>query len=145
MGKLADINDQHQFVRDNQVKWGVHPVFEKIHGERVPVGYELELSAVCDSPRQDVCPGSPASIRLFCELKTLAEQLVPKKLDDTQIDILPFDHSVHLDPTQHFRPRVLLKLQIIHAADYFQPAGAFETHCLHELEIALGSLGALKT
>ena len=145
MGKLADINDQHQFVRDNQVKWGVHPVFEKIHGERVPVGYELELSAVCDSPRQDVCPGSPASIRLFCELKTLAEQLVPKKLDDTRIDILPFDHSVHLDPTQHFRPRVLLKLQIIHAADYFQPAGAFETHCLHELEIALGSLGALKT
>ena len=98
-----------------------------------------------DSPRQDVCPGSSASIRLFCELKTFAEQLVPKKLDDTRIDILPFDHSVHLDPNQHFRPRVLLKLQIIHATYYFQPAGASEAHCLHELEIALGSLGALKT
>jgi hypothetical protein len=38
-----------------------------------------------------------------------------------------------------------LKLQIVHAADYFQPSGAFEHHCLHEVEIALGSLGALKT
>ena len=39
MGELADINDQQQFVRNNQVKWGVHPIFEKVRGERVPVGY----------------------------------------------------------------------------------------------------------
>jgi hypothetical protein len=145
MNELADIHDQQQFVRDNQVKWGVHPIFEKVRGERVPVGYELELSALCDSPRQGFWSNSPASMRLFCGLKTLAEKLVPDDLDGTRIDILPFDHSVHLDPNQHFRPRVLLKLQIIHAADYFQPAGASEAHCLHELEIALGSLGARKT
>ena len=145
MSEQADTHDLQQFVRDNQVRWGVCPIIEKVRGERVPVGYELELSAVCDSLRQDFCPGSSASIRLFCELKTFAEQLVPKELDDTQIDISPFDHAVHLDPSQHFRPRVLLKLQIIHAADYFRPAGAPEAHCLHELEIALGSLGALKT
>ena len=144
MVELADIHDQQKFVRDNQVKWGVHPIFEKVRGERVPVGYEIELSAVCDSPRQDFSPGSSASIRLFCELKTFAEQIVPKKLDDTRIDILPFDHSVHLDPNQHFRPRVLLKLQIIHATDYFQSAGDSEADCLHELEIALRSLGAIK-
>lgn len=145
MSEPADIHDLQQFVRDHQVKWGVRPIFEKVRGERVPVGYELELSALCDSPRQTFWSNSPASIRRFCGLKTLAEKLVPDELDATRLDILLFDHSVHLEPAQHFRPRVLLKLQIIHAADYFQPAGASEAHCLHELEIALGSLGALKT
>ena len=98
---------------------------------------------MCDSPRQGIGPNAPASIRLFGGLKTLAEQL-NYKLDATQIDVLSFDHSVHLDPTQHSRPCVLLKLQIIRAGDYFQPASASETNCLHQLEIALGSLGALK-
>src|SRR5262245_48470577 len=102
MSEPADINDQQQFVRDHQVKWGVQPIFEKVRGERVPVGYELELSALCDSPRQGFGSNSPASIRLFCGLKTLAEKLVPDDLDGTRIDILPFDHSVHLEPNQHF-------------------------------------------
>jgi hypothetical protein len=128
MNELADIHDQQQFVRDHQVKWGVHPIFEKVREERVPVGYDVELSALCDSPHQGFWSNSPASIRLFNGLKTLAEKLVPDELDATRIDILPFDHSVHLDPTQYFRPRVLLKLQTIHAADYFQPAGASEAH-----------------
>jgi hypothetical protein len=69
---------------------------------------------------------------------------MPDKLDGTRIDVLSFDHSVHLDPNQHSRPCVLLKLKIIRAGDYFQPASASETNCLHQLEIALGSLGAIK-
>ncbi len=147
MSKPADIHDLQQFVRDNQVEWSVHAIVEKVRGERVPVGYELEISAVSDSTRTSQCfrPDSPASARLFCGLKTLVETLVPHTLDGTRIDVLPFDHSVHLDPRQRFRPRVLLKLQIIHAADYFQPASASEDHCLHELETALSSLGAVKS
>jgi hypothetical protein len=144
MIKPADITDQQQFVRDNQVRWWAYPIFEKVRGERVPVGYELELSAVFDSRRQGFHSNGPASSRLFCRLKTLAEKLLPDKLGGTRIDILPFDHSVHLDPNRDLRPRVLLKLQIIHAANYFQPASASEAHCLHELEIALSSLGAVK-
>lgn len=147
MIKLADINGQQRFVRDNQVEWGVHSIFEKVRGERVPVGYELEISAVSDSTRtsQYFGPDSPAPAQLFCGLKTLVETLVPHTLDGTRIDVLPFDYSVHLDPRQRFRPRVLLKLQIIHAADYFQPVTDAQAHCLHELEIALGSLGAIKS
>jgi len=144
MSELADIHDLQQFVRDNQVWWGVYPIVEKVRGERVPVGYELELRAVCNSPRQGFDPNSPASIRSFGGLKSLAERLMPDKLDGTRIDVLPFDHSIHLDPNQHSRPCVLLKLHIIHAGDYFQPASASEANCLHELEIALSSLGAIK-
>ena len=147
MSEPADTHDLQKFVRDNQVRWGVYPIIEKVRGQRVPVGYELELSAVSDITRtsQYFGPDSPASAQLFCGLKTLVETLVPHTLDGTRIDVLPFDHSVHLDPRQRFRPRVLLKLQIIHEADYFQPASASEDHCLHELETALSSLGAVKS
>jgi hypothetical protein len=73
MGEPADIHDLQQFVRDNQVKWGVYPIIEKVRGERVPVGYELELSAVCDSPRQGIGPNAPVSIRLFGGLNLNSE------------------------------------------------------------------------
>ena len=90
--------------RDNQVEWGVHSIFEKVRGERVPVGYELEITAVSDITRtsQYFGPDSPASPQLFCGLKTLVETLVPHTLDGTRINVLPFDHSVYLDPRQHF-------------------------------------------
>ena len=116
MSEPADIHDLQQFVRDNQVEWGVHSIVEKVRGERVPLGYELEISAVSDSTSQCSRPDSPASAQLFCGLKTLVEALVPHTLDGTRIDVLTFDHSVHLEPRQRFRPRVLLKLQIIHVS-----------------------------
>jgi len=125
-----------QFVRDNQVKWEVRPIVEIVGGEKVSVGYELEISAASN--------GIAASPALFRDLTAVAQSVLPRELDATRVEVLPFDHSVRLDPHDRLRPRVLLKLRIIHATGYFQAATSDQTKCLREVEQALRSLGVTK-
>jgi len=138
------MDNLRQFVREHQVSWEAHPIFETVDGQRVPVGYELELHAIGNGTRQTVNPDSPTTIQLFRGLETLAEPILPPELNASRVEILPFDHSVHLDPHEHLRPQVLLKLRIFHAMDYFQAASSNETQCLHELENSFKALGATK-
>lgn len=144
MSTLSDIDKLKQFIRDHHVSWETHSINETVGGERVPVGFELELHAVCNGTHDPVFPASPSTSELFHRLETLVEKILPVELRGSQIEVLPFDRSVHLDPHEQLRAHVLLKLRIVDATQYFQAADSGESGCLRELEESLKALGARK-
>src|SRR5215472_9504718 len=121
-----------ELIQHHQICYEVWPQWAMVEGRKVQVGFEVDL---CAATRNEPDPGQ------FENLKELAASILPRDQSTTGFEILPFDNSIHESPRRHFRPEVVLGVQIVHKHGSEQPVDDCEQQCLHDLEGRLRKLG----
>lgn len=127
------------FIRRHQVCWESHPITVMNRGNRVQVGFELELSAVEGEADASLAAGDLRLQQLFEGLRSLALQFVADSSQEVRFEIHPDDHSLRFDG--YGLPEVVLKLHMIHREDYFRPIDSALLECLAETEQVLRDVG----
>jgi hypothetical protein len=135
-----DAAEARAWAEKNKAAWELCPLVEMLRGERVQVGFELELyaripSGMGDEERQE------AVVAIWDRLRQIAESIAPEEPAHARLEVEPFDAAGRLRPETGFAPEVLLKARIFHASDYFEPASADERQGLRPLEDRLRELG----
>lgn len=136
-----DPAETRAWAERNKAAWELVPLIEMHRGERVQVGFELELYARIPT---EIAPGGDrqdAILKIWDRLRQIAESLTPDEPKYDRLEVDPFDAAGRLRPETGFAPEVLLKARIFHASGYFEPASADERQHLRPLEDRLHELG----
>jgi hypothetical protein len=135
-----DTAETRAWAERNKAAWELTPLIEMAHGQRVQVGFELELyariPAGISGEEQD-----EALVGIWDRLRQIAEEAAPEEPAHSRLEVEPFDAAGRLRPETGFAPEVLLKARIFHAAGYFEPASLDERERLRPLEDRLRELG----
>ena len=137
----VDPAETQAWARENGAAWEVAPLVELHRGERMQVGFELDLYARIPS---EVAPSDGrlgAVEALWDRLHAIAESLLPLLGAAARLDVEPFDAAGRLRPETQFAPEVLLKARLIHSSDYFAPVAEGDRERMKPLEARLSELG----
>jgi hypothetical protein len=129
-----------KWAKQAKASWEMAPLVEMNRGERVQVGFELELYARIP-PEAAAAADEPTIDALWNSLREIAESLPACLGDDARIELEPFEPAGRLRPETGFAPEVLLKARLIHATDYFAPVDDAERRGAKQLEDRLSALG----
>ncbi|MBI4228226.1 MAG: hypothetical protein HY693_00745, partial [Deltaproteobacteria bacterium] len=95
-------------------------------------------------PAHHPTPGCDECLRVYNDLKKIAQWIVPTEDRESKYDIEIFDRSIHSAPIRKLRDEVTLTLKILHRKGFDRPVDACEADCLKEMEEKLKELGAKK-
>lgn len=144
MGAMNAPPDPHrlrEFVESYHVTWAAQPLTVMRDGSRIQVGHEVELRADHKAEAGHSSMECGNSNELYSLLQELAETALPCPDDSIRIEFVPWDGSLHLDPTRGLRPEVILRIHILHREDYFEPIDECENRCLKEIERRFEAFG----
>lgn len=140
----ADAATLRELVSKHAVKYEVWPHYELAGGQRVMVGFDLELCGTHDHGHARLSPGCPACEETYADLKTLAEAILPAGDRTTDYEIQPFDSALHISPHNPESAEVLLDLRVEHRQHYFSPVDDCEEGCLKQILDKLEALGVTR-
>ena len=129
------------WAQQARAAWEVTPLLEQRKGERIQVGFELNLFARMPT---EIPPGperQAAVERLWDRLREIAESLLPLAGVDGRIDVDPFEAAARLRPETQFAPEILLSARLFHGADLLVPVDEGDREQLKPLEDRLHELG----
>ncbi len=130
--------ETQQWARANKASWELRPLVEMHEGQRVQVGFELELYArLPDLSSEEESPMEA----LWNRLREIAESLPAVLAKGARIEVEPFEAADRLRPETGFAPEVMLQARLIHASDYFAPVGEADRQQVKPVEDRLSGLG----
>lgn len=130
-------------VGQHKVCWEVWPEYHiNQKGEKVQIGFELDLVGTHYHPVQSPTPGCKECVKVYEDLNQIAHWIMPKEERDSVYGIRPFDVSIHQAPVRKFRKDITLAIKILHREGFDRPKDACEVECLKEMEKKLKDLGA---
>jgi hypothetical protein len=133
----VDAAGMQAWASENRAAWEIAPLYEMHKGERLQVGFELELYA-------RIPGGTPPDDRLEAiweRLREVAESLLPLAGEKARIEVDPFEATGRLRPETNFAPEVLLQARLFHASDYFAPVQEADRGQIKPIETRLCELG----
>lgn len=140
-----EFEELRQLIRQHKVCWEVWPEFHiNRDGEKVQIGFELDLIGTHYHPEQSPLPGCAECVEVYYDLKCIAQCIIPKGEHDSRYEIRIFDSSIHYSPRRKSRKDITLTLKILHREGFDRPVDACEVECLKEMEKKLKELGAQK-
>jgi len=138
-----DVASLKELVARHKVCWEVVPIWNvQLGGGQVKTGFEVDLFGTHDHPRQPPTPGCDECHTVFSDLSRIANAVLPPSDRLSRYDIEPYDVSLHLSPRRNMRKDVVVAIDIVHRDCFDGEVDECETHCLHEIESALRTLGA---
>ena len=126
-------------IEKHTVRYEVWPHYEMHDGNRVMVGFDLELHGTHDHGNTRLSAGCNLCTETFADLRQIAEWILPKEERPSQYGLPPFDQSLH--GTGRGAMEVVLPIKIQHRHDFFGPVDDCEQRCLREMEQNLAELG----
>jgi hypothetical protein len=133
-----DVASTRSWAKENKAAWEVEPLFEMHDGERIQVGFQLDLYARLPG-------GLPTSEQAFGafwdRLREIAESLLPLVGSHARMALDPFDAAGRLRPETGFAPEVLLQARLFHASDSFEPLDEGDRDRMRSIEERLKELG----
>ena len=126
------------WAREAKAAFEIVPLVELQKGERVQLGFELDLYARI--PEGLAAPDAVVE-PLWDRLRDIAESFLPLLGAEGRIEIEPFDRADRLRPETRFAPEVLLQARVFHGADYLKGVAADERAQLRPIEERLVELG----
>ncbi|MEZ5398798.1 MAG: hypothetical protein R2729_03960 [Bryobacteraceae bacterium] len=141
MNELALVPALRELAELHTIRYEAWPEYQFAEGKKTAIGFSLELYGTHDHGSSSLAPGCPKCVRTFEDMRRIAEWILPKEERASQYDILPFDHSMTLDPRRGSRAEVALKIKILHRQHYFAPVDECEEKCLTEMKQKLEELG----
>lgn len=129
-------------VERHRVVYDAHPALVWRHGERVPVGYDLTLSAVTQIDVHLV-PGTRRELRLFETLERIARAALPEPTpsDADRWSIRGFDQSLHVSVASSGRQNVELCVEIRHRDSLQEGLTDADRSFVKDAEARLKALG----
>ena len=135
-----------EFVEKYKVSYEVWPIFEVKHeGEKVQIGFELELAGTHHDPKEPPKPGCVECVTVYDDLRRIAQSILPQEDRKSRYEISVFDSSLHYSAKRKFRGEVSLAIRILHKGKFDDPTDDCEVRCLHEMGQKLSALGAERT
>jgi hypothetical protein len=107
---------------------------------RIQKGFDVDLYGAPRNGELHLDSGYEYLHSTLEDLKTLAEQILPKNANSSEIELIPFDGSLDTDPAQHLKAEVLLRIRISRSGSLDLPAGPPEEQVLHEVTEKLEAL-----
>ncbi len=143
IGKESD--RLRELVKRHRVCWEVWPEHHiDRKGERIQIGFELNLMGTHGHSEPIIEPGCPECIKIYGDLRRIAGWIIPKKEFNTWYEIGVFDASIYYSSQRRFRPEVVLTIKLLHREGFDRPTDSHEVHVLKEMEEKLKKLGARK-
>ncbi len=131
--------ETQQWARENKAAWELRPLVEMHEGQRLQVGFELDLYARVTA---DLSASAEDQLEtLWRRLRDIAESLPAVLAKGARIEVEPFEAADRLRPETGFAPEVLLQARLFHASDYFAPVGDADRQQMKPLEDRLSALG----
>jgi len=76
------------------------------------------------------------------DLTTVAEQILPQTADNSEIEVIPIEDTLVMNPSKHLKGEALLRIRISHGGALDQPAGPREEELAHAVIEKLEALRA---
>jgi hypothetical protein len=131
--------DLKSLVERHTIRYEAWPHWEMHEGERVMIGFDLELHGTHDHGHSQLTPGCKICRQTYEDLKRVATEVLPKEERASWYEVEPFDHGLHSEGRGPME--VVLIIRIEHRRDYFAPVDACEERCLAQIEAGLKQLG----
>ena len=143
MSEVLDTKELKELVLHHQVCWEVLPIWHIPRpGERVKIGFEVDLYGTHDHPQQPPLPGCEECHVVFADLRRIAAAVLPPSDRDSRYVIEPYDPSLTFSPHRKMRKDVSVAIDIVHRGPFDQAIDPCEARCLSDIEGALRALGA---
>jgi len=131
-----------QLVGRHKVCWEVVPIWHIPRpGERVKIGFEVDLFGTHDHPKQPPIAGCAECHTVFSDLRRIANAVMPPNDRASRYVIEPYDVSISFSPRRHMRKDVLVAIDVVHRDHFDRDIDECEVRCLREIESALRALG----
>src|SRR4051812_28879184 len=89
------VTELKQIIEKHTVRYEVWPHYEIAGGQRVIVGFDLELCGTQDHGNTHLFPGCPLCRETYTDLRRLGEWILPKEQPSAEYEIPPFDEALH--------------------------------------------------
>ena len=133
------VKELKQIIEKQTVRYEVWPHYEIVKGDRVIVGFDLELYGTHEQGKTSLSPGCGLCEETYAGLRHLAESILPSEQRPSTYEIPPFDASLHESAGGVFE--VVAAIRIEHRHGFFDPVDACEERCLKEMCQKLTDLG----
>ena len=134
-----------EIARTHQTCYEVWPEWSTKDGQKIQIGFELQLCGVNEHAGQNgnhPVPGCPRCVHTYGELRQIAEWILPLEERPSCYDIQGFDRALHQAPSKrHGRSEVVVTIVIMHRSDFNRPVDDCESRCLREMREKLSGLG----
>jgi hypothetical protein len=153
MGTLSDAGKRHlqALIFDHKVLFEVRPAYSVYSGERIQVGFDVQLSGthsqgVLEGHEPQPTPGCERCVLVWEHLDEIAQAVLPPEGRPSGYEISSFRPAISYyskrrpKPTID-RPDVELVIEIRHREDFNREVDACETKCLQEILSGLCALG----
>ena len=138
-----EFNKIREFVVQHKLCWEVYPEYHiNREGNKTQIGFQLDLMGTHYHPEQPPLPGCVECVKVYDDLKQIAQWIMPNEERDSVYEIKRFDISIHQAPLRKFRKDITLTIKILHREGFDRPTDACEVGCLKEMEKKLKELGA---
>ena len=109
---------------------------------RVQRGFDVDLYG---SPRNGDLHRDDELLRSTLEdLTAVAERIVPPNANNSEIEVIPVEDVLIMDPGRRFKAEALLRIRISHGGALDQPAGPHEEELVHTMIDKLEALRAAR-
>lgn len=136
-----DPAESRTWAQQAKAAWELRPLIDQQKGQRIQVGFELDLYARLPI---DVPPSTERQAvveRLWDRLREIAESLLPLTGGDGRIEVDPYEAAARLRPETQFAPEMLLTARLFHGADFLAPVHEGDRERLKPVEERLNELG----
>jgi hypothetical protein len=131
-----------ELVQRFRVCWEVGPEDSYREGEKLKIGFTLDLIGTHEPEVKHPDPGCEHCRRVYSALKKIAGWIIPKEERPTVYEIEPYRQAISYSHSRHDRPDVTLTIRIEHRSDFDRPVDDCEVRCLNEMKQRLKELGA---
>lgn len=132
-----------ELVMHHKVCWEVWPEYYiNKDGSKLQIGFELELIGTHYHPEQSPLPGCEECVKVFNDLKQVADYITHKEEHLSRYELRIFVPSINYSPRRNLRKDVTLTIKILHRDGFDRPVDGCEVECLKEMEGKLKDLGA---
>jgi hypothetical protein len=135
------IEQLRELTHEHRVCYEVWPEYLMLQGQRVQVGFQLELCGIRQCEGEPLTPGCQYCYKTFVDLRKIAEWIMPQERRPSRYEISIFDGAIHSVSKRRFRPEVVLNMKIVHREGFDQPVDKCEELCLKEMRQKLRELG----
>ena len=143
---LASLNQEQRaelekLIAQHRVVFRTQRSYEMVTGERLCVGFDLEMLGRHDLPGGNILPGCVHCRALWDQLGTIVHAIRPTEGRPTRYEVEIFDRALHTTGSEK-HDDVSLALELRHRYDSLRAVDACEESCLREMTKALRELGA---
>jgi len=119
-----------------------HPLGTPPIQRRVQRGFDVDLYG---SPLNGDLHRDDELLRSTLEdLTAVAKQIVPQHANNSEIEVIPIEDALVMNPSKHFKAEALLRIRISHGGALDQPVGPHEEELAHAVIQKLEALRAAR-